>query len=124
MNTPRIVLALAQINCTVGDLQGNAALILDYAGRAREKGADLVLTPELSICGYPPEDLLLRDGFYRDCDAALSDLAARIKGISAIVGHPRRADGRRYNAASVLRDGQIVATYHKQTLPNYTVFDE
>jgi len=119
-----VKIAIAQINCTVGDLAGNAAKIVQFCERAREAGADLVLTPELSICGYPPEDLLLRDGFYRDCDAALSDLAARIKGISAIVGHPRRLDGRRYNAASVLRDGQIVATYHKQTLPNYTVFDE
>jgi NAD+ synthase (glutamine-hydrolysing) len=119
-----VKIALAQMNCTVGDLAGNAAKIVSFCERAREAGADLVLTPELSICGYPPEDLLLRDGFYRDCDAALSDLAGRIRGIAAIVGHPRLLDGKRYNAASVLRDGQIVATYHKQTLPNYTVFDE
>jgi NAD+ synthetase len=121
-NTVKI--AIAQINCTVGDLAGNCDKIVQFCERAREAGADLVLTPELSICGYPPEDLLLRDGFYRDCDTALARLAGRIRGIAAIVGHPRQADRKRYNAASVLRDGQIVATYHKQTLPNYTVFDE
>ncbi len=117
-------LAIAQINCTVGDLSANAAKISDYANRARQQGASLLLTPELSLCGYPPEDLLLREGFYHACDVALQDLAQQIKGISVVVGHPHEVDGKRYNAASVLRDGNIVATYHKLELPNYSVFDE
>ncbi len=121
----RIVIALAQINCTVGDLQGNAARILDFVSRAREAGADLVLTPELSICGYPPEDLLLRDGFYRDCRAELEALATQVHGIVAVVGFPEQAsDGKRYNAAAVIRDGRVAAVARKHDLPNYEVFDE
>ncbi len=119
-----VKIAMAQLNCTVGDLQGNAAKILDACRRAREAGAAVVLTPELSLCGYPPEDLLLREGFYRDCDAVMARLASELKGVIAVVGHPRQKDGRRYNAASVLQDGRIVATYHKHALPNYRVFDE
>jgi NAD+ synthetase len=124
-NDARVVVALAQINCTVGDLQGNAARILDYANRARDRGADLVLTPELSLCGYPPEDLLLREGFYRDCRAELDRLAAKIGGIVAVVGFPElAADGKRYNAAAVIRDGRVAAVARKHDLPNYEVFDE
>jgi len=119
-----VKIAMAQLNCTVGDLQGNAAKILDACRRACEAGAAVVLTPELSLCGYPPEDLLLREGFYRDCDAVMAKLASEVKGVIAVVGHPRQQDGRRYNAASVLQDGRIVATYHKHALPNYRVFDE
>ena len=119
-----IKVAIAQLNCTLGDLDGNAARILGACRRARDAGAAIVLTPELSLCGYPPEDLLLRDGFFRDCDEALGRLALEVRGVTAIVGHPARADGRHYNAASVLQDGQITATYHKQALPNDTVFDE
>ena len=117
-------LAIAQINCILGDLSGNAAKILHYAEQARLAGAQLLLTPELSICGYPPEDLLLRAGFYRSCDQALHDLAQKISAISVIVGHPCELDGKYYNAASLLRDGQIIATYCKHFLPNYAVFDE
>jgi NAD+ synthase (glutamine-hydrolysing) len=117
-------IAIAQINCTVGDLAGNVAKIADYARRAREQGAALMLTPELGLCGYPPEDLLLRDGFYQACDAALAELARQAQGIVLLVGHPHRKGGRRYNAASVLRDGKVVATYHKHSLPNHSVFDE
>jgi len=119
-----VTIALAQINCVVGDLAGNSAKILEFAARARDAGADLVLTPELSLCGYPPEDLLLRDGFYRDCEAALQALAQRVRGILVVVGHPHEADGKRFNAASVLQEGGVIATYCKQALPNYTVFDE
>ncbi len=117
-------IAIAQINCTIGDLAGNAAKIADYAQRAKQQGATLLLTPELSLCGYPPEDLLLRDGFYHACDAALRDLAQRVPGITLIVGHPHEVGKQRYNAASVLRDGKIIATYHKHALPNHSVFDE
>jgi NAD+ synthase (glutamine-hydrolysing) len=117
-------LAIAQINCTVGDLTGNAAKILAYAERAKQQGAKLLLTPELSLCGYPSEDLLLRDGFYRACELALHELAQQVRGIAVVVGHPHQVDERRYNAASLLRDGKIVATYHKYELPNHSVFDE
>ncbi|MCX7139502.1 MAG: NAD+ synthase [Proteobacteria bacterium] len=119
-----VKIAVAQINCVLGDLSGNAAKILDCATRAKAAGAHVLLTPELSLCGYPPEDLLLRDGFFRDCAAALEELSAAVHGIRVIVGHPQLAGGRRYNAASVLQDGRIAATYHKRNLPNYTVFDE
>jgi NAD+ synthase (glutamine-hydrolysing) len=117
-------IAIAQINCTVGDLAGNAAKIADYARRAKAQGAEILLTPELSLCGYPPEDLLLRDGFYRACDLALFDLAQQVSGITLLVGHPHQVGEKRFNAASILRDGKIVATYHKHALPNHSVFDE
>jgi NAD+ synthase (glutamine-hydrolysing) len=117
-------LAIAQINCVLGDLAGNAANILRYAEQARQQGAQLLLTPELSLCGYPPEDLLLRDGFYRACEQALADLAGKLSGIAVVVGHPHEQGGKRYNAASLLRDGAVAATYLKYALPNYSVFDE
>jgi NAD+ synthase (glutamine-hydrolysing) len=117
-------IAMAQSNFTVGDLAGNAAKILDAAARARRGGATLLLTTELGLCGYPPEDLLLRDEFYDSCAQALQDLARRNDGITLVVGHPHRDGSRRYNAASVIRGGKIVTTYLKRKLPNYTVFDE
>ena len=119
-----VKIAIAQINCVVGDLAGNTAKILEYCERARAGEAHLLLTPELALCGYPPEDLLLRDGFYRDCGSALAELARGVRGLTLVVGHPHQAEGKRYNAASVIQNGRIVATYCKQTLPNYTVFDE
>jgi len=120
----RAVVAIAQINCTVGDLRGNADRILAAAVRAKAAGADLLVTPELAVCGYPPEDLLLREGFFRDCEATLQDLAARSPDMVLVVGHPAQADGRRYNAASVIRGQRVESIYFKRTLPNYTVFDE
>src|SRR5262249_62292122 len=119
-----VKIAIAQINCIVGDLAGNSAKILEYCAKARAAGADLLLTPELALCGYPPEDLLLRDGFYRECATALECLAREVSGITLVVGHPDLSGGKRHNAASVIRDGRIAGTYYKQTLPNYTVFDE
>jgi NAD+ synthase (glutamine-hydrolysing) len=117
-------IALAQINCTVGDLAGNAALILDCADRAKTQGASLLVTPELALSGYPPEDLLLRDGFISNGLETLHALAAQIQGITVVVGHADQVGNHRFNAASVLRDGKISATYHKFKLPNHTVFDE
>ncbi|MBI2306349.1 MAG: NAD+ synthase [Rhodocyclales bacterium] len=117
-------IAIAQFNATLGDLAGNATKIAEQAERARAAGADLLLTPELALCGYPPEDLLLRPDFYRACARELDALAARVSGIAVLVGHPEECDGKRYNAATLLADGRRVATYHKQRLPNYEVFDE
>ena len=117
-------IAIAQMNVTVGDMPGNVGRILEFAERARRAGADLMVTPELALCGYPPEDLLLRPDFMEACACALEDLARRIHGIAVVVGHPRAEDGRRYNSASIIRDSRIVGLYDKRNLPNYTVFDE
>jgi NAD+ synthase (glutamine-hydrolysing) len=131
--------ALAQINVTVGDLAGNVQRSVAAARAAHADGARLVLLPELSLCGYPPEDLLLRPAFMSACADALADCAralADLEGLVVVVGHPHqfgdRGDVRsksvavqqRYNAASVLSGGRIVATYCKRELPNYQVFDE
>jgi len=117
-------IAIAQINATVGDLTGNVSRIVEFAARAQGEGATLMVTPELALCGYPPEDLLLREDFLAACDQALLDLAARAGNVTLVVGHPRLSDGKRYNSAAVIRDGRIVGVYDKQRLPNYTVFDE
>ena len=126
MNTLRI--AIAQINCIVGDFSGNAERILTASQRAAALGADLLLTPELALCGYPPEDLLLRPDFYRSAATELRRLAEQAKrlapGLAILVGHPEDHYGKRYNAASLLRDGRIETTYRKHRLPNYEVFDE
>jgi NAD+ synthetase len=116
-------IAVAQINCTVGDLAGNAARILAAAAAAQRLGADLLLTPELALCGYPPEDLLLRPDFHRACARELAALAGKLP-LPAVVGHPEMRGLLRYNAASLLRGGRIEATYCKQRLPNSEVFDE
>jgi NAD+ synthase (glutamine-hydrolysing) len=115
--------ALAQINPTVGDIAGNARKIAEFTSTAREQGATLVVFPELSLSGYPPEDLLLKTSFLDLAEAALAELAAQTHGIVALVGFPERADDV-YNAAAVLADGEIAAVYRKMYLPNYGVFDE
>ena len=115
--------ALAQINATVGDIDGNAAKIADYTARARDAGAALVVFPELTLTGYPPEDLLLKTHFLDATGAALEELAGGIHGIVALVGFPERADDV-YNSAAVLADGRVVAVYRKCYLPNYGPFDE
>ncbi len=118
-------IALAQINCIVGDIQGNANKILDYADRASQNGASLIITPELALSGYPPEDLLFRDDFNHACEQALVVLAGQLSaGITLLIGHPHSKNSKLYNAASVIEHGKIIATYHKQILPNYSVFDE
>jgi NAD+ synthetase len=116
-------IAVAQINCVVGDLAGNARRILDAAGEAKAAGADLLLTPELALCGYPPEDLLLRPDFYRACARELQQLAVAAP-LPMVVGHPEAWSGRHYNAATLLEGGAVCATYRKQRLPNSEVFDE
>jgi NAD+ synthase (glutamine-hydrolysing) len=115
--------ALAQINPTVGDIRGNARKISEYTARARDDGAALVVFPELTLSGYPPEDLLLKTSFLDAAQAELRELAAQTRGIVAIVGYPEQAEDV-YNTAAVLADGEVVATYRKLYLPNYGVFDE
>lgn len=116
-------LALAQINSTVGDLDGNVARIVGRLREARNAGADLVLFPELAVTGYPPEDLLFRPGFLREARRAVEQVAAEATGISALVGVPwLRRD--LYNGCAICADGEVKAVYPKRFLPNYGVFDE
>lgn len=123
-----VKVAIAQMNSTVGDLAGNRAKILDLSRRAFEAGADIVLTPELSLVGYPPEDLLLRNAFYAKTQEAFAGLAAdlaQFKDLHVVVGLPLQDEkGVRHNAASVLLNGEVLGTYRKHDLPNTTVFDE
>jgi NAD+ synthase (glutamine-hydrolysing) len=134
-----VVVAVAQMNPVLGDLAGNVDLIVEAARKAAADGARVLLTPELSLCGYPPEDLLFREAFLAACDAALADCARQLAAwpaLTVVVGHPTPwRDGamertrsvstlRCFNAASVLHGGEITATYCKRELPNYQVFDE
>ena len=117
--------AITQLNCTVGDIAGNAKKILTEALAAKAQGASLFVTPELSLCGYPPEDLLLRGDFLSACDVALKKLAKALPDdLTVIVVHPHQVGDDCFNAASVLQSGEIFATYHKHELPNHSVFDE
>ena len=116
-------LAMAQINVTVGDLNGNASKITRYIDEARELHADLVAFPELAITGYPPEDLLMKSQFIEDNLATMRRIAQASKGIAVVVGFVD-ANTDIHNAAAVAHDGQLVGTYHKMNLPNYGVFDE
>ena len=118
-------IALAQLNLWVGDIQGNARRIIDAAGQARdEMAADVIVFPELSLTGYPPEDLLLRPGLHRRVLVALEEIKRQVRGISVVFGYPQQASGGLFNAAAVVADGQLQGVYHKQHLPNYSVFDE
>ena len=117
-------LAIAQLNLTVGDIRGNASKIRSAAEEARVAGASLLLTPEMSICSYPPEDLVLREDFCASCEQEVKNLAATVTDITLIVGFPHRVNNHCFNAAAVLQGGRIAAIYHKQKLPNHSVFDE
>ncbi|WP_430391296.1 NAD+ synthase [Dyella sp. 20L07] len=116
-------LALAQFDFPVGAVAANAARVGDLMTQAREGGASLVLFPELTLSGYPPEDLLLRPSFLAACQCELNAIAGATNGVAALVGHPH-SEGEVYNAASLLRGGRIELTTHKQALPNYGVFDD
>jgi NAD+ synthase (glutamine-hydrolysing) len=128
-------LCIAQLNFVVGDMSGNARKIIDAAHQAYAQGARVLVTPELAICGYAAEDLLLRPAFIDACDDALKTVArelAGLKGMHVVLGHPEGggiqsksvAITQRFNRATVLCEGQMVASYAKQELPNYQVFDE
>ena len=116
-------LALAQINSVVGDVDGNAARIVEWLGHAREANADLVLFPELCVTGYPAEDLLLRPGFVRAARRAVDQIAKATHGVTALVGAPH-LDTDLFNACFVLAHGEVRCVYRKRYLPNYGVFDE
>ncbi|MFM7014017.1 MAG: NAD+ synthase [Actinomycetota bacterium] len=129
---PAVRLAMAQINPTVGDLAGNAKLILSAASEAAKAGANLVVFPELALSGYPIEDLALSEDFLEACELELQSLAINLDilpGVAVVVGHPAKSTtlspwAKGQNCASVLRDGQIIGRYAKHHLPNYSVFDE
>lgn len=121
----RITLSLAQMNTLVGDIPGNTRQVLALAERAwREQNADAVIFPELTLTGYPPEDLLLRPSLAPRIKQALEELIAAKLPLALVVGYPRLHEGKLYNMAGVIRDGQLIAEYAKQRLPNYQVFDE
>ena len=115
--------ALAQLNPTVGDIEGNLAKLLDAYEQAEAAGCDVIAFPELSISGYPPEDLVLKPRFVADNEAALAELAARTRRCAAVVGFVEE-DRDLFNAAAVCANGEILGTYRKRHLPNYGVFDE
>ncbi|WP_299942735.1 NAD+ synthase [uncultured Microbulbifer sp.] len=118
-------LVLAQINSSVGDIPGNTANVIEVARRAhREFGADLVLFPELTLCGYSPEDLLLRPSMQKRIEVALAQLKAAKLPCAIFVGYPWQREGKLFNTAGLIADGELVAEYAKQKLPNYQVFDE
>jgi NAD+ synthase (glutamine-hydrolysing) len=123
--TTTVTLALAQVDLVVGDVAGNTAKILDYANRARDElQADLVVFPELSVCGYPPEDLLFHSGLRRRVTESLETIRNSVRDIAILLGYPEYEDGRIYNASLVTQNGKILARYRKHMLPNYRVFDE
>src|SRR5215475_5477406 len=119
----RVRVALAQVNPTVGAIESNARMIVDWMARARAREADIVAFPELVLAGYPPEDLLFKPAFIEANLRALADVARASRGLTAIVGFVDKRDDI-FNAAAILHDGVQAGTYHKQYLPNYGVFDE
>ncbi len=118
-----IRVALCQRNFVVGDIDGNLDKVRASLARVRELGADLALFPELSVTGYPPEDLLLKPSFAETAEAAMREFAAEVQDIVAVVGFPELSDDL-FNAAAVITGGQVAAIYRKRYLPNYGVFDE
>lgn len=120
-----VKVALAQLDLAVGDVAGNTARIIDFAVGARdEERADLVVFPELSICGYPPEDLLFHAGLRHSVESAVAEIRDKVFGIAMLIGFPEYDDGHIYNSCAVFLDGYAISHYRKQVLPNYSVFDE
>ena len=120
-------LVLAQLNPTIGDIRGNSALVIQAIDKAQSDGADLLITPELVIIGYPPRDLLFRNGVVEACEDAVKQIADHTGDMHVIVGHPRLcSNGEKpfYNSASVCTNGKVIAVYDKRLFPGYDVFDE
>ena len=123
--TSIVKVALAQVDLAVGDVAGNTLKILDYAERARDElQADLVVFPELSVCGYPPEDLLFHAGLQKRTEQAVADVRDGVRGIAVLIGFPEYANGQIHNSCAVFSDGELLCSYRKHLLPNYSVFDE
>ncbi len=115
----------AQIDTTIGDIKGNTKKIMTSAAFARDQQkSDIIVFPELTITGYPPEDLLLREELYEQTNIALKHIQNKVKDIYIILGLPTKEKNQYFNSAVVIYNGKILATYHKQQLPNYGVFDE
>jgi NAD+ synthase (glutamine-hydrolysing) len=119
-----VKIGLAQINTRVGAIDANTRKVLDYAERARSLGCEVVLYPELTLCGYPPEDLLLHRGLRSRVEAAFAQVRDEVRGIAAYVGYPEYDGDAIYNSAAMVRDGAVLANHRKVALPNYAVFDE
>ena len=118
-------IAMAQLDMLVGDITKNTQSVIEAANKARdEEGADVVVFPELTLTGYPPEDLLLRSSLDQRIESALAKLLAEIHGIHVVVGYPRRIDGELFNCAGVIYQGDLLVEYAKQKLPNFLVFDD
>src|SRR5260221_13536673 len=123
--TDQLAISIAQLNPTVGGIAGNIAKLRRARQEAARQGADLVVGTELCVAGYPPEDLVLKPAFVAACEAAVRDFAKTVKnGPAVLLGTPWRQDGKLYNAAALLVDGQVAALRFKHDLPNYGVFDE
>lgn len=120
----KLAVAVAQLNCVVGDINHNVEMVLAQAELARNEGAALLVCPELTLTGYPPEDLLHRPEFLQQVDDGLRRLQREVAGIALLVGHTQLDKERLYNAASLINEGKILGTYYKQLLPNFSVFDE
>ena len=121
----KVTIALAQIDLAVGDVAGNTAKIIGYADRARDElQADLVVFPELGVCGYPPEDLLFHAGLRQRTEQAVAEIREAVRGIAVLIGFPEYVDDNIHNSCGVFSDGELLCGYRKQLLPNYGVFDE
>ena len=121
----KVKIALAQIDLAVGDVAGNTSKIIEYAVRARDElQANLVVFPELSVCGYPPEDLLFHAGLRIGTEHAVAEIRESVRGIAVLIGFPEYVDDDIYNSCAVFSDGELLCSYRKQLLPNYRVFDE
>ena len=123
-NMNRLRIALIQTNPLVGDLQKNAKRIIYHIKALAGQGVQIAIFPELAICGYPPEDLLLKPHFIRKNKTYLNRIANACRGITAVIGYPHSVSGRLYNSAAIINNQKIIYTYHKIHLPNYSVFDE
>jgi NAD+ synthase (glutamine-hydrolysing) len=119
-----VKVGLAQINTRVGAIDANAEKVIEVTRAARDAGCDLALFPELTLCGYPPEDLLLHSGLRQRVAAAFDKVRARVEGITVCLGYPEYEGDLIYNSAAAIRDGRVLARHRKQVLPNYAVFDE
>jgi len=116
--------ALAQINATVGDIEGNLKKMLTFYQQAQKLKVDLLIFPEMAICGYPPEDLLLKKHFLTDNRKAIDQLADKCNKMTVIAGFAEPDNPKPYNALAVVADGKVKKIYRKGLLPNYDVFDE